>query len=185
MLNKAIIEIYDSLKKFLKKELLNSKFDLKAEIISTTLYENMNDKTKKIQISLQSLGTFLQILNAKKNKNEAINFSKYNIFSLFEDITNNIKVDIRAYGSQKLIIFIDYKFLADPSKFIKNFTTELKVAPDDVRKESEIIRCAKCNLMLPNCLVIKPENQNKNYVKDRCKNTTLSINAIKDLCIIL
>ena len=147
---------------FFEKTLMNSNYNIKAENICTTLNESLNNKPKKISIPIKKIISCLQTIKSKMHKNDQLDFKQYLIFSIFETSMNNLKIDISKYEDQKLIIFINNKYLT--KQFSDKFATELRLKKDD-GNNNDIIRCSRCNMLLQTCMILDEENRNTNFFK--------------------
>lgn len=163
LVNQVIKENHQKLYDIFLTKVLKVNFEFKIEIISSILYGNLDINVKKFQIDLGNLVRFLKVFNKKKNK-LSIFFTNLNVLDMYEN-NGSLKSNYATFNpNQKIIFYVDIKYLLDPKKFVLKYSKALKLTAKDL-KEFKIGKCKKCYVLMPQQFI-----QNEKYDEYIIKN---------------
>jgi len=163
-----------TLKEIFESVLITSKYDTKVELMSSTFYANLTPSVKKMKSNLKDIVDFLKIVNIAKDRLSAnphtLNFSNYRIFDLLFDKLGTLKSGILLDNTLKINLYIDNRYMIEPSRFYKRFKNELKfVDKGDTgakkMKLENINRCKSCHLILPKFCILDSEQRDQQLYK--------------------
>jgi alpha-tubulin suppressor-like RCC1 family protein len=187
-LNKTIQEMHIQLDNIYRTTVINSKYDIKKEILTSIIYSHTTPIIKKMRINLGSLINFLRVifkcLDARQITGNPL-FKDYEVFKIFDPSQQTLKSSISYDSTFKLCIYIDVRFLLDHKSYPTRFKVETGASNEKSDEETKLNRCTMCHLIMPSNFINRVDKKELVYFenfKEKIKSNYLThiCNVVRD-----
>jgi hypothetical protein len=187
-INKTIKEMHLRVDNIYRTKVINSKYDMKKEILPSIIYSHTTPMVKKMRINLGALINFLRVifkcLDARQITGNPL-FKDYEIFKIFDPTQQTLKSNISFDSTFKLCLYIDVRFLLDHKSYPNRFKVETGSASEQSDEETKISRCKMCHLIVPSNFINRLDKKESFYFQnfqEKIKSTYLShiCNVVRD-----